>query len=318
MILQCLKRHDKVEYVLDKPIGVIPDKESLEFATFDVEAHQKHIDNASDAQCVMSSMSLELQRQHEHMFPYEMLKHLESLYASQAQTMEYEILRDLFKCKLHDGSKVSEHVLKMIGLIERLASIGMVLPENVSTNLILQSLLSSFENFIVNFNVNSTKVGLPELHNRLKTYESSTAKVKSVLMVSSSAKSSKWKNKQQQKKKTSKDVTTAIDVNRSWYEIGLPILDKAGVTHKINFIESEALPVLDQLLKDVYAENKGTFDFAFVDADKDKYANYHERVLELLKPGGIAVYDNTLWAGTVAMDEGSVPESELASIRGRL
>ncbi|KAG6414942.1 hypothetical protein SASPL_122321 [Salvia splendens] len=188
--------HDKVEYVLDKPIGVIPDKESFEFATFDVEAHQKHIDNASDAQCVMlSSMSLELQRQHEHMLPYEMLKHLKSLYASQAQTMEYEILRDLFNCKLHDGSKVSEHVLKMIGLIERLASIGTVLPANVSTNLILQSLPSSFENFIVNFNMNNTKVGLPELHNKLKTYESSTAKVKSVLMVSSSAKSSKWKNK---------------------------------------------------------------------------------------------------------------------------
>lgn len=59
-------------------------------------------------------------------------------------------------------------------------------------------------------------------------------------------------------------------------------------------------------------QNKEAFDFAFVDADKDNYANYHERVLELLKPGGIAVYDNTLWAGTVAMAEGSVPESKLA------
>ncbi|KAL1564470.1 Cation-dependent phenylpropanoid and flavonoid 8-O-methyltransferase 1 [Salvia divinorum] len=104
---------------------------------------------------------------------------------------------------------------------------------------------------------------------------------------------------------------TAIDVNRSWYEIGLPTIDKAGVKHKINFIESEALPVLDQLLKD--PENKGSFDFAFVDADKKNYANYHGRVLELLKPGGIAVYDNTFWAGTVAMDEGLVPESKLPS-----
>ena len=44
---------------------------------------------------------------------------------------------------------------------------------------------------------------------------------------------------------------TAIDVNRETYEIGLPIIKKAGVDHKINFIESEALSVLDQLLKDV-------------------------------------------------------------------
>ena len=43
----------------------------------------------------------------------------------------------------------------------------------------------------------------------------------------------------------------AIDVNRETYEIGLPVIKKAGVDHKINFIESEALSVLDQLLKDV-------------------------------------------------------------------
>ncbi|KAK6151905.1 hypothetical protein DH2020_014540 [Rehmannia glutinosa] len=104
---------------------------------------------------------------------------------------------------------------------------------------------------------------------------------------------------------------TAIDINRSTYEIGLPIIEKSGVKHKINFIESEALPVLDQLLKD--PENKETFDFAFVDADKINYANYHEKLLELLKPGGVVVYDNTLWGGSVAMPEDSVPKFRLAS-----
>ncbi|KAI3447088.1 hypothetical protein Pfo_003753 [Paulownia fortunei] len=104
---------------------------------------------------------------------------------------------------------------------------------------------------------------------------------------------------------------TAIDINRSSYEIGLPIIEKAGVKHKINFIESEALPVLDQLLKD--PENKETFDFAFVDADKINYAKYHEKLLGLLKPGGIVIYDNTLWGGSVAMPEDSVPESRLAT-----
>jgi hypothetical protein len=45
---------------------------------------------------------------------------------------------------------------------------------------------------------------------------------------------------------------TAIDVDRKTYEtIGLPIVKKAGVEHKINFIESQALPVLDELLEDV-------------------------------------------------------------------
>ena len=135
---------------------------------------------------------------------------------------------------------------------------------------------------------------------------------------------------------------TAIDVNREAYEIGLPIIRKAGVEHKIEFVESEAIPVLDKLLKDVrisktfifllfskcflvviiivrapififlnllQSGNEGSFDFAFVDADKINYWNYHQRLMKLLKVGGIVVYDNTLWRGTVAMPEESVSES---------
>ncbi|KAL3532582.1 hypothetical protein ACH5RR_006103 [Cinchona calisaya] len=100
---------------------------------------------------------------------------------------------------------------------------------------------------------------------------------------------------------------TAIDPNRASYNIGLPIIKKAGVEHKINFIESEALPVLDKLLEDDL--NHETYDFAFVDADKLNYLKYHEKLLKLLKIGGIVVYDNTLWGGTVAMPEESVAEA---------
>ncbi|KAJ4846279.1 hypothetical protein Tsubulata_008798 [Turnera subulata] len=99
---------------------------------------------------------------------------------------------------------------------------------------------------------------------------------------------------------------TAIDVDREAYEIGLPIIRKAGVEHKIDFVESEALPVLDELLKNPGSE--GSYDFAYVDADKGNNLNYHERLMKLVKVGGIVVYDNTLWEGTVAMPEESVPE----------
>lgn len=46
--------------------------------------------------------------------------------------------------------------------------------------------------------------------------------------------------------------------------------------------------------------NKGTFDFIFVDADKNNYLNYHKKVIELVKIGGLIGYDNTLWGGSVA------------------
>ncbi|XP_050270326.1 probable caffeoyl-CoA O-methyltransferase At4g26220 isoform X1 [Quercus robur] len=98
----------------------------------------------------------------------------------------------------------------------------------------------------------------------------------------------------------------AIDVNRETFEIGLPVIKKAGVADKIDFIESEALPVLDQLLQN--PENEGSFDFAFIDADSVNYWNYHERLMKLLKVGGLVVYDNTLWKGTVAMPDALVPE----------
>lgn len=45
---------------------------------------------------------------------------------------------------------------------------------------------------------------------------------------------------------------------------------------------------------------EGTFDFAFVDADKRNYKNYHEALLKLVKIGGAIAYDNTLWFGSVA------------------
>ncbi|PKI51397.1 probable caffeoyl-CoA O-methyltransferase At4g26220 [Punica granatum] len=99
---------------------------------------------------------------------------------------------------------------------------------------------------------------------------------------------------------------TAVDMNREAYDIGLPVIKKAGVEHKIDFMESEALPVLDKLLEN--KTNEGSFDFAFVDADKVNYWNYHERLMRLLRVGGVICYDNTLWGATVVMPEESVPE----------
>ncbi|KAL5975580.1 hypothetical protein ACLOJK_019905 [Asimina triloba] len=99
---------------------------------------------------------------------------------------------------------------------------------------------------------------------------------------------------------------TAIDMDREAYEIGFPIIRKAGVEHKIDFIESPALPVLDGLLED--KQNEGSFDFAYVDADKENYCNYHERLLKLIRSGGLILYDNTLWGGTVALPDDLVSD----------
>lgn len=61
-----------------------------------------------------------------------------------------------------------------------------------------------------------------------------------------------------------------------------------------------------------------SFDFAFVDADKGNYWNYHERLVKLIKVGGIIAYDNTLWGGSVALPEEAVPAAKRDSRRSMI
>ncbi|CAA0825657.1 S-adenosyl-L-methionine-dependent methyltransferases superfamily protein, partial [Striga hermonthica] len=80
--------------------------------------------------------------------------------------------------------------------------------------------------------------------------------------------------------------------------LALPIDAKAGVQHKVHFIASDATSAMKEILDN---GEEGTFDFAFVDADKESYIKYHDELLKLVRVGGIIGYDNTLWSGTVAL-----------------
>ena len=71
---------------------------------------------------------------------------------------------------------------------------------------------------------------------------------------------------------------------------------EAGVEDKIELRLRPALETLDALIAEGQA---GTFDFAFIDADKSNYSNYYERALMLMRTGGLIAIDNVLWHGDV-------------------
>ena len=90
------------------------------------------------------------------------------------------------------------------------------------------------------------------------------------------------------------------DISREWTDIARHYWVRAGVADRIELRLGDALDTLDGMLAEGMAE---TFDFAFLDADKDNYPAYTDRMLALLRPGGLLTIDNVFWGGEVAQLE---------------
>ncbi len=102
----------------------------------------------------------------------------------------------------------------------------------------------------------------------------------------------------------------ACDINDEWTSVARRYWREAGMDQKIDLRLGPALATLDGLIANGQA---GRFDFVFIDADKTNYANYYERALVLLRPGGLIGVDNVLWYGRVI--DASVDDPDTRAIR---
>ena len=98
----------------------------------------------------------------------------------------------------------------------------------------------------------------------------------------------------------------ACDVDPEWTAMARRYWQRGGVSDRIELVLAPAAETLQQRLK---AGEAGSYDFAFIDADKENYARYYEQCLELLRPGGLIVLDNMLWNGSVADPQRNDPDT---------
>jgi predicted O-methyltransferase YrrM len=87
------------------------------------------------------------------------------------------------------------------------------------------------------------------------------------------------------------------DINEECTRIARRYWDEAGLSDRIDLRLAPATATLAALLR---SEGAGSFDFAFIDADKTEYDAYYEACLNLIRPSGLITVDNMIWGGRVA------------------
>ncbi|GAA2788915.1 class I SAM-dependent methyltransferase [Kribbella solani] len=93
-----------------------------------------------------------------------------------------------------------------------------------------------------------------------------------------------------------------LDASAEWTAVGRKYWERAGVAGKIELRIGDG--------HELAAALDGTFDLAFVDADKPGYIDYFERLVQLVRPNGLMLFDNTLAGGRVVDADGPLDRKE--------
>ncbi|KAK1632459.1 hypothetical protein QYE76_006774 [Lolium multiflorum] len=170
-----------LQYVLDAPLGDPP----AETETDEVKnVYETRKTRYSQVQCdILCSLEVDLQKLFEHHDQHELVNELKAIFETHAAVECYEASKHFFSCMMEEGSSISEHMLAMTGHAKKLSDLGIVIPNRLGINRVLQSMPPSYKNFVMNYNMQNMNKELPELFAMLKSAEIEIKKEHQVLMV---------------------------------------------------------------------------------------------------------------------------------------
>ena len=125
------------------------------------------------AKCyILASISNVLQHQMQDVeLALDIILSLKEIFVEQGHYARQETLRQIYNIKMAEGTSVREHCLRMISHLNTLEVLGADIDRESQADMILQSLLESFKEFRLNYNMNKMIYTLSELMNELVAAE---------------------------------------------------------------------------------------------------------------------------------------------------
>ena len=156
-----LKETNKL-YVIEQPLpSPSPPKNSNDH---EKRIHSEHVRDTMDVAVYISqSMTRDIRKCYDKIDAYDTVRRVKEMYETKVNEVRYDLHKQLFSCKMREGTPVKVHVRKMIDMIDRLRRIGFPMSLHMETDIVLQSLPNCFSGFITDYNKKYDNVELSEL-----------------------------------------------------------------------------------------------------------------------------------------------------------